>query len=291
MNFDSIMGNLIASAIYSILTAIVIRVLYKKSESDLQYNEYPRERNPELYSTVNQNTTLKINNYYRSNHYANNPSNHAEDEFWLYTVGGLVIFALLTFTFSKFKAQIIEFGYITFGFGLLISLLILIAVIKQTHYSELNLHNKIAVTYPVFFWLMFWLNIYNVGNPLMTGNKSVFIEGAIISGGTKGLFSRFWELFSKNPISCYYIIFRAIGVILLIVGLTLMVWMILQFVLKWKIQINQSKSNILLEWVYRKLVIRNMLNFAIANAVVVTTSFLLTSGLLIGIVQKVSDLT
>jgi hypothetical protein len=261
------MGNLVASAIYSIITIVVTVVFVKKpkapnNNSDIDFGKTQGMVNVSNNNAIN--TTVQINRYYIKNETKNvstkKPTSGDEDTIWLYLFGGIFIFALLTFLFSTYKSQIIQIGYITFGFGIVLSTSIFVSVIKQIPFNKLNTDNKISVVFPLIYWFLLLIITFSISHPLRTGVITAFIENDMVKNGLHGLIPRFMDFFTKDSTSCAYIIFRAIGVVLIILSLFLNLWFIAFFTFKWIIHIKkQGIVKGISGWFYRKLFIHKVL--------------------------------
>ncbi|SFI35658.1 MULTISPECIES: hypothetical protein [unclassified Bacillus (in: firmicutes)] len=279
MDFNGIMGNLVASAIYTLLCFLVAWIFQTR-----------QNKNEVAASTVNPTQYIQIINFPPQKHtHIRTSSNGTPSEWGILLI---IAFMLLTYLSLVYKSQIINFGYITFSFGVIISILIIYGVQKVVKIPELPIKDKIGLFFPVIYWCIFLVININLGSPIISDSNIKNVEQVIVNGGWDGLGIRFFNISSTANKEFLTIILKFLGLGLLYISWVYMIRFQLFFILNWVVNIkNRGQVNSFIMWFYRRTFIYNVTGYIFQIIFILLFSFVFVNGFVYLILPNIQEFT
>lgn len=279
MSFDGIMGNLIASAIYTLLGIIVIWIF-----------RTPNKKNEVAATTINNSIKhIQIINLPPKIMETRKVNSDIPRE-WL--IIHIIASLILIYLSLVYRNEIINFGYITFSFGLIISILIIYGVHKVAILQELPTKDKMGMFFPLVYWCMFLIVNMSLSSPIISNSNIDNAEQFIKTGGWHGLIGRFFNVSSTYHQEFITIMLKFFGIGLLYISLIWIIRFQLFFVLNWIVNVkNKGDTNSCIMWMYKRLFIYKFTNYIIATICMLLISFILINGFVYLIVPGINKIT
>ncbi len=276
MDFQSIFGGLISSAIYSLLTFLVALIFLKK----------PANQNSNESNTGNpiyiQNIEQIINVVSQEENSKKQKKSTANTDESVFQIVSLIVFLVLIVIYSKYNNQIVQFGYISFGFGSVISILILVSVNQQVYFRQLPFEFKLYLIVPIICWFLFLLSVFLIPHPIFTGEYTQQLQTELAKNGFDGIFTKILNIASKNGISFTYLALKIFGLITLLLSLIMNLKLIISFAIKWVIIIKRSgNTDGFIGSAYKRTKIKNIGRYTINILTLHAISILSISGIFI----------
>ncbi|MDC2864670.1 hypothetical protein [Bacillus sp. BP-3] len=277
MDFNGIMGNLVASAIYTLLCFLVAWIFQTR-----------QKKNEVAATIVNHTQHIQIINFPPQKTTHIRTSSNGTSSEWV--ILPIIAFMLLTYLSLVYKSQIINFGYITFSFGVIISILIIYGVQKVVEISELPIKDKIGLCFPVVYWCIFLVININLGSPIINDSNIKNVEQIIVTGGWSGLGIRFFNIPSTANKEFLTIILKVSGLGLLYISWIYMIRFQLSFILNWVVNIkNRGQANSFIMGFYRRTFIYNVNGYTFLIICTLLLSFVFVNGFIYLILPNMQE--
>ncbi|MGX5489180.1 MULTISPECIES: hypothetical protein [Bacillus cereus group] len=266
MDFNGIMGNLIASAIYTLLGIIVFWIFRN-----------PNKKSKMFITTTNSIKHVQIINLPPKVTEIRNVNSRGLSNEWI--IIPIIASLILTYLSLVYRSEIINFGYITFSFGLIISILIIYGVNKVATLQELPWKDKMGLFFPIVYWCIFLIINMNLDSPIISDANINNVEQVIVNGGWNGLFGRFFNILSTNHPEFMTITLKVVGIGLLYLTLISTIKFQLFFVLNWVVNVkNNGEVNGFIMWCYKRTFIYKFNSYILGIVFALLFSFIFING-------------